>query len=227
MRAIGYRRVSDASQVDNHSLAGQSALIFAYADSKGWEVQIREETGGHASGKTTLGRDTLMATLDELDAGEHDALIVTKLDRLARNTLDGLGILARAQRNGWTVVVLDLAIDTSSAIGEAMVTVLLAFAQYERRVILDRTQQGRERARAAGTHLGRRSTVPDDVTMRIFREREQGSTLATIAQNLNADGVPSASGRPWNTGTVSRVARSVTARRLATLTHFPPVAPTT
>lgn len=215
MRAIGYRRVSDVSQVGNHSLAGQSALITAYADSKGWQVEIREEPGGHASGKTTLGRDVLNATLDELDAGEHDALIVTRLDRLARNTLDGLDILRRATSHGWTVAVLDLSIDTSTAVGEAMVTVLWAFATYERRTILERTAAGRERARTAGKHLGRHSKVPDEVTLRIFAERADGRKLSDIATGLNADGITSATGRPWNTGTVARVARSVTANRLA------------
>lgn len=214
-RAIGYRRVSDISQVGNHSLAGQSALITAYAASKGWDIDIREEDGGHASGKSTAGRDVLMRTLDELDAGQHDALIVTRLDRLARNTLDGLDILRRATSHGWTVVVLDLSIDTSSAVGEAMVTVLWAFATYERRVILERTHNGRERARQAGKHLGKRSAVPDDIVSRIASERAAGATLALICAGLNRDGIPSATGRPWNTGTVSRVARSVTARRLS------------
>lgn len=213
-RAVGYRRVSDVSQVDNHSLAGQAEILARYADSRGWDIEIREEAGGYGSGKTTVGRDVLLATLDELDAGQHDALIVTKLDRLARDTLDGLDILRRATANGWAVVVLDLAIDTSTPVGEAMVTVLWAFATYERRVILERTTTGRQRAREAGTHLGRRSLVPAPVQLYIARQRASGTPLRAIVDKLNADGTPSATGRAWTTGTVSRVARSVTARRL-------------
>lgn len=214
MRAIGYRRVSDVSQVGNFSLSGQGETLTTYALSRGWQIELRQETGGAASGKTTIGRDVLNATLDELDAGEHDALIVTRLDRLARNTLDGLDILRRAMANHWAVVVLDLNIDTSTPVGEAMVTVLWAFATYERRVILERTSTGRDRARVSGKHLGRYSAVPDDVTMRIFRERAAGAKLRTIADGLNRDGLVSATGRPWNTGTVARVAKSVTAQRL-------------
>jgi DNA invertase Pin-like site-specific DNA recombinase len=202
------------SQVDNHSLAGQAATLAAYADGKGWSIEIREESGGAASGKTVIGRDVLNATLDELDAGAYDALIVTRLDRLARNTLDGLDILRRATANGWTVVVLDLNIDTSTPVGEAMVTVLWAFATYERRVILERTASGRERARIARKHLGRHSTVSPSTLARIVSERASGALLRTIADGLNRDGLTSPAGRPWNTGTVSRVARSVTAQRL-------------
>lgn len=216
-RAVGYRRVSDVSQVDNHSLAGQAAQLTQYADARGWDIEIREEPGGASSGKTTVGRDVLLATLDELDAGQHDVLIVTKLDRLARDTLDGLAILRRATANGWAVVVLDLAIDTSTPVGEAMVTVLWAFATYERRVILERTAAGRQRAREAGMHLGRHSLVPESVQLAIVRQRASGASLRAIADQLNADGITSATGRPWNTATVSRVARSVSARRLAAL----------
>lgn len=213
-RAIGYRRVSDVSQVQNHSLGHQTELLTAAASARGWEIEIREESGGAGSGKSVDDRAVLISTLDELDAGQHDALIVTKLDRLARDTFDGLKILKRATANGWAVVVLDLNVDTSTAVGEAMVTVLWAFATYERRVILERTRMGRERARAAGKHLGLHTKIPDDVLVRISRERAAGRTLAQVAAELNADGITGATGRRWNTGTVSRAARSVTALRL-------------
>lgn len=216
MRAIGYRRVSDISQVDNHSLAGQAAQLCAYADQRGWAIEIREESGGHGSGRTMVGRDVLLATLTELDAGQHDALIVTKLDRLARNTLDGLDIMRRAMANGWTIVILDLSVDTSTPVGEAMVTVLWAFATYERRIILERTRNGRQAAQLAGKHLGRASAVDPTTIARIVSERANGALLRTIADGLNADGLTSATGRPWNTGTVARVANSVTAGRLRT-----------
>lgn len=216
MRAIGYRRVSDVSQVDGSSLAGQAAALCAYADAKGWSIEIREEAGGHASGKTTAGRDALNHALAQLDAGTYDALIVSKLDRLARNTLDGLDILRRAMANHWTVVVLDLNIDTSTPVGEAMVTVLWAFATYERRVILERTTAGRDAARKAGKHLGRHSQVPDTTMRRIVALRAKHTPLQAIADALNADGSRSPAGKRWNTGTVSRVARSVTAQRLST-----------
>ena len=214
IRAIGYRRVSDVSQVDGSSLAGQAAQLCAYADQRGWQIEIREEEGGHGSGKSVVGREALLATLAELDAGEHDALIVTKLDRLARNTFDGLSIMRRAMDNGWTIVILDLSVDTSTPVGEAMVTVLWAFATYERRVILERTAAGRKAAQLAHKHLGRHSGVEPATLARIVSERDNGALLRTIADGLNRDGLTSATGRPWNTGTVARVARSVTADRL-------------
>lgn len=213
-RAIGYRRVSDLSQVENHSLEAQRQQLISAANQRGWSIEIREEQGGNASGKATTDRAVLLRTLDELDAGHHDALIVTKLDRLSRNTLDGLSILKRAAANGWTVVVLDLNVDTSTAVGEAMVTVLWAFATYERRQILERTSQGREQAREQGKHLGRRSKIPPATLTLINLHRANGATLQQTADQLNADGYTSPTGRPWNTATVSRAHRSVTARRV-------------
>jgi DNA invertase Pin-like site-specific DNA recombinase len=238
VRAIGYRRVSDVSQVDNSSLAGQGETLTTYALSRGWQIELRQEQGGAASGKTLQGRDVLNATLDELDRGEHDALIVAKLDRLARNTLDGLDILRRATANGWTVVILDLNIDTSTPVGEAMVSVLWAFATMERRIILERTAAGRKRAKDAGKHLGMHTAVSDDDMRKIVNLRAEGKKLREIVQILNVAGSKSPTGKPWNTGTVSRVQHSVTARRLAQKpkdakdeadrsepAHFPPLTP--
>jgi DNA invertase Pin-like site-specific DNA recombinase len=216
-RSIGYRRVSDRSQVANHSLPYQAELLSSTAAFKGWDIEIREEAGGWASGKNTTGRPVLMKTMDELDAGVYDALIVTRLDRLSRNTFDGLKILKRAVENGWDVVILDLNVDTSTPVGKAMVTVLWAFATYEREMILERTSMGRERARVAGKHLGKRTAIPDDVLLEIWtaRSADPPVPLKTVAGTLNDRGILSPAGRPWNTGTVSRAARSVTAQRLA------------
>ena len=218
IRAIGYRRVSDVSQVQNHSLGYQTQVLASAANARGWDIEIREEKGGAGSGKDTGGLSVLTQTLADLDAGRADALIVTRLDRLARNTGDGLAILDRAKANGWAAVILDLSIDTSTPVGKAIVTVLWAWATYERELILERTQMGRERARAAGKHLGMPTKIPDDVLLRITGERAAGRTLEQVAAGLNTDGLRGATGRPWNTGTVSRAARSVTAQRLTKAT---------
>ena len=218
IRAIGYRRVSDPSQVQNHSLGHQTDLLVAAADERGWNLEIREEKGGAGSGKNIGDRPVLGAILADLDAGRADALIVTRLDRLSRNTFHGLGIVDRARVNDWDIVVLDLNVDTSTPIGYATATMLWLFATLERDMILERTQMGRERARAAGKHLGMPTKIPDDVLLRITGERAAGRTLEQVAAGLNTDGLRGATGRPWNTGTVSRAARSVTAQRLTKAT---------
>jgi hypothetical protein len=62
------------TMVQNHSLGHQTELLTAAASARGWEIEIREESGGAGSGKSVDDRAALIATLDELDAGQHDAL---------------------------------------------------------------------------------------------------------------------------------------------------------
>jgi DNA invertase Pin-like site-specific DNA recombinase len=103
-------------------------------------------------------------------------------------------------------VALDCAVDTTTPAGEAMANVLATFAQFERRLIGQRTREALAEKRKAGVRLGRPPRVPRRVVGRIRREREAGRTLATIANGLNADGVPTAQGgRKWWPATVRAV----------------------
>ena len=103
-------------------------------------------------------------------------------------------------------MILDLGIDTTTIMGEAMATMAATFAQVERRRIGERTREALAVRRAQGVQLGRRSGVPPAVVRRIRRQRASGRTLAWIAAKLNADGVPTAQGgRAWHPATVRYV----------------------
>ena len=128
--------------------------------------------------------------------------MVAKLDRLARSMIDFTGLMAKAQRQGWALVALDC-VDTSTASGEAMANMLATFAQFERRLIGQRTREALAVKKASGVRLGRPPTVPEKIVRRIQRQRDRGESLRVIADSLNRDGVPTAQGgAQWYGATV-------------------------
>jgi len=85
-----------------------------------------------------------------------------------------------------------------------LANVLASFAQFERRLIGQRTVEALRAKRAAGVRLGRPRALPSDVRERIARARRDGATYATIADTLNQDGVPTAHGAArWRPSTVA------------------------
>src|SRR4029077_15520655 len=108
-----------------------------------------------------------------------------KLNRLSRSLLDFAGLMAKAQRQGWGVVALDVQVDTSTASGEAMANMLATFAQFERRLIGQRTREALAIKKASGVRLGRPPAVPRAVVRQIQRQRARGDSLRKIADDLN------------------------------------------
>jgi DNA invertase Pin-like site-specific DNA recombinase len=124
--------------------------------------------------------------------------VVSKLDRLSRSMLDFAGLMDRSTREGWALVALDLGVDTTTPQGEMVAAVMAVFAQFERRLIGQRTKEALAVKKAQGVRLGRPRLTPDAVIARIRAERAAGRTLRVIADGLNADGVPTAmGGRRW------------------------------
>jgi DNA invertase Pin-like site-specific DNA recombinase len=114
--------------------------------------------------------------------------------------------MAEAQKQGWALVALDCAVDSTTPAGEAMANVLATFAQFERRLIGQRTREALAAKRAHGVKLGRPRAVPQRVVKRIQRERKAGQSLTAIADGLNGDAVPTGQGgRQWWPATVRAV----------------------
>jgi DNA invertase Pin-like site-specific DNA recombinase len=123
--------------------------------------------------------------------------------------LDFTAIMALATRQGWALVALDCAVDTTTPAGEAMANVLATFAQFERRLIGQRTREALAAKRAAGVRLGRPTSLPVAVRRRIVAEREAGRSFAAIARELNAESVPTGQGgRQWWPSTVRAAVRA-------------------
>jgi len=123
-----------------------------------------------------------------LEVGEAKELVVAKLDRLSRSTLDFAALMATVQTQNWALVGLDCAVDTSTPAGAAMAHVLPTFGQFERRLIGQRTKEALAAKKASGVRLGRPPTVPQAVVRRIQRQRARGDSLCAIADGLNDDG---------------------------------------
>jgi DNA invertase Pin-like site-specific DNA recombinase len=124
--------------------------------------------------------------------------------------LDFSKIMAAAQKQSWGVVALDVAVDTTTPAGEMMANVMATFAQFERRLIGQRTRDALAAKRAAGVVLGRPRQLDGAVVDRIRAERAAGASLAAIGRGLDADGVPTAhGGARWWPATVRAVLQSL------------------
>jgi DNA invertase Pin-like site-specific DNA recombinase len=207
--AILYTRVSTQIQVnDGVSLDVQERQLLSAANLAGYEdIEIVREEG--RSGKSISGRPALSDALKRLDEGKAKALFVTRLDRLARSTKDFLSIIDRANTNGWRLVMLDQNLDTSSYQGRFVVTIMSALAEMERGIIAERQKDvhkdRRIRGIVWGVDMGPRNKTSDDIKERIKHERSIGKSYRLIANNLNADGVPTQNGGKWHPTTVKNI----------------------
>ena len=191
------------------SLDDQGAKLEAAAIVRGWASDHVAEA---ASGKTLAGRPLLREALERLDRGEAQALIVTKVDRLGRNTRDILNLAARAEKRGWVLVILNLDLDTSTPAGRLVLTMLAAVAEMERNIIGERVRDTHAFRRAQGARLGRKVGLPEATRQRIALERASGLSLQAIANGLTADGVPTRkAGAKWHSSTVAAVLDSLRA----------------
>ena len=205
-RVIGYVRVSTDDQNDSGAgLDAQRRAIEAKVASKGWQMmRIAKDV---ASGKSLNGRHDLKAALAELKAHKADALVVAKLDRLSRSVPDFGSLLETARKQGWHVVMLDLELDTSTPMGEAMANMAMTFAQFERRMIGLRTKEALAVRRAQGVRLGRERMISPAIERRIKQLRQRGLSYQLIAARLTAENIPTPSGAvvPWSWQTVAQV----------------------
>lgn len=204
-RVMGYGRVSTDDQGENGvGLAAQEAAIRDKAERSGWELlDVVTDT---ASGKSMRKRPGLERCLAVLDSGFAEALVVAKLDRLSRSLVDFGHLLERAKAKGWKIVVLDMDLDMTTAAGEMTANTLMNFAQFERRLIGERTKAALAVKRLQGVRLGRPPKLEDKLVRRIGRLHDAGTSLGAIARQLNDDAVPTAhGGAKWHASTVRAV----------------------
>jgi DNA invertase Pin-like site-specific DNA recombinase len=201
---IGYVRVSTQEQGEEGAgLEAQRKAIRAECDRRGWQLLRVEEDV--VSGRT-LKRPGLQRALVDCRSGVSSGIIVAKLDRLSRSLIDFAGVLDDARKRGYNVVTLDLGVDLSTPAGEMLANVMATFAQYERRLIGQRTKEALAVKRAEGVRIGRPAMVPAKVVRRIKRSRARGDSFRKIADRLNAAGVQTGhGGANWHPSTVRAV----------------------
>jgi putative DNA-invertase from lambdoid prophage Rac len=172
-RTFLYARVSTAEQTtDNQLLEVQAA---------GFTIQPRHTITETISGSVpAAGRPGFAKLLDKLDEG--DTLVVTKLDRLGRNTADVLATVESLAAAKVHVHCLALkGVDLTSASGKLHMTVLAAVAQFERDLLIERTHAGLARAKAEGKKLGRRASLTDEQKAEVRARIAAGATARGLA----------------------------------------------
>lgn len=131
-KIIGYCRVSTKGQLDGNSIEEQSKKILdRYSN-----AEIIEESYSGAKERPIFNK-----VLDSLESG--DTLVVTKLDRFCRTTKEGLEYIDRLMDNGIKIHILNMGLIEDTPMGRLIVTNLLAFAEFERAMIIERTQSGK------------------------------------------------------------------------------------
>ena len=133
----GYARVSTVKQMKSGNSIEDQVKQLTEAGAQ--EIVTDSYTG------TKMERPNFTALLERLQPG--DKLIVTKLDRFARTAVEGGAIVKQLHENGITIHILNMGIADNTPMGKLMVTMLLAFAEFERDMIVERTQRGKEIAR--------------------------------------------------------------------------------
>ncbi len=207
--AIVYARVSTEEQASKGASLGAQVEVLTYvAHARGWNVLVMQE---QASGKamSRKARPVLNEALDMLTAGTAHYLLAVRIDRISRSVEDFAGLMGRSRREGWAMVLSEMDLDTTTSQGEFMANVQVSVAQYERRLIGDRTREGLAQRKREGVKLGRRTELPVPVVQRIKAERRGGSTLTAIANGLTEDGTPTAQGGVrWYPATVKKILES-------------------
>ena len=204
--ALAYLRVSTDEQ--DAGLDAQRATIAAEAAKRGLELVAEYVDHGISGTTPPKDRPALSAALSQLADARADRLIVAKLDRLARSTIDALALDDAARSQGWATVFGDLDIDTGTAAGKLVLTNFAALAQFERDRIAERTREALAVKRAQGVRLGRPSVLPAGIVARIVAERQAGSSLRAIANGLTRDGIPTARGGDrWQVSAIQAVLR--------------------
>lgn len=219
--AVGYLRVSSAGQIHGHGFARQEETIRDFGRRAGYEIThiYREAWTG-----TEADRPVFADMMAELLANGCRVVVVESLDRLARDLAVQIALVGRMEANGITLLSASTGEDVTEAVrtdpmSEAMVLVAGVFAQTEKRLLVRKLRRARDAKRAAtgrcegvlpfGTKPGEGEIID---RIRSMRRKPRGRghsrmSWPSIAEELNAAGVPTRTGRPWNPVVVARIAR--------------------
>ena len=176
-RTFAYCRVSTSDQTTDNQIQEIASAGFTVDPKR----VVTETVSGSVA---AMERKGFAKLVDRLEAG--DILIVTKLDRLGRNAMDLRTTVERLASEGVKVHCLALGgVDLTSAAGKMTMAVIAAVAEFERDLLIERTQAGLARAKASGKALGRPQTLSDDQQRTIIEKRKQGASLGALAKEYD------------------------------------------
>lgn len=212
-----YIRVSTQYQVDRASLPVQREELIAYSKYVlGIECFDVFEDPGYSAKNTD--RPDYQRMMTRVRTGEFSHILVWKIDRISRNLLDFAAMYEELKRLGVTFVSKNEQFDTSSAMGEAMLKIILVFAELERNMTSERVSAIMLSRATSGTWNGGKVPfgysfdketqtfhIVDDeakIVLFIYDLYESIQSLTTVAKTLNDKGLRSRTGKPWNPTTV-------------------------
>jgi putative DNA-invertase from lambdoid prophage Rac len=176
-RTFAYLRVSTSGQTTENQLREIEAAGFA--------IERHRVVSETVSGSSALEqRSGFMKLMDKLEQG--DVLIVTKMDRLGRSALDVTATVDKLAAMGVRVHCLALGgADLTSAAGRMTMQVLNAVAQFERDLLIERTNSGLARAKAAGATLGRPSALDVEQQAAVRAGLQAGASISALAKQFD------------------------------------------
>jgi DNA invertase Pin-like site-specific DNA recombinase len=215
-KAVSYLRVSGKGQVDGNGFPRQRETIAHYAKAAGFELVDEYRDEGVSGAKDLDDREGLSDLLARIRSNGVRVVLVERADRLARDLIVGELILNQFRDLGVKVIAADSGTELTAGDDDPTRTlirqVLGAVAQFEKAVIVSKLKAARMRKRRAdGKCEGRKAFGEKEGEAEVLayirkvsrkpRGRERLS-YAGIAERLNAEGIPSRTGRPWAPATV-------------------------
>lgn len=175
-RVFAYCRVSTAEQTTDNQIQEIAAAGFEVKPQRA----ITETVSGSIAASERKGFKKL---LDKLETG--DVLVVTKLDRLGRNAMDVRATVEKLTNLGVRVHCLALGgVDLSSPAGKMTMGVIAAVAEFERDLLIERTQVGLSRAKSEGRVLGRPQSLTNAQVQAVRERISTGATVASLAKEF-------------------------------------------
>ena len=176
-RTFAYARVSTIEQASENQIKEIEKAGFSIEPHR-----ILTET---VSGSRAITeRKGFCRLLDKMEKG--DVLVVTKLDRLGRDAIDVSTTVARLEEIDIKVHCLALGgVDLTSSAGKMTMNVINAVAQFERDLLIERTQSGLSRAKAQGKPLGRPAALSLEQQQMVHKKIQDGETISAIARDMN------------------------------------------
>jgi len=224
LNAGAYIRVSTDEQAENgYSLQLQRERITAQITAKGWTLHKVYEDAGQSGGK--LERPALQEMLTDIDAGNIQAVVIYKLDRLSRKQRDTMYLIEDVfLKQNIQLVSISESLDTSSPTGRAMIGMLSVFAQLERDTITERLSSGRKQKAKTGKYCGGNSAIgysrekgakallidnhKIEAVKKVFELKSDPKiTLQEIATQLNQAGYTTKEGAQFTPTQVFRILR--------------------
>ena len=176
-RTFAYVRVSTTEQVSENQILEIEAA--------GFKIEPHRIISETVSGSTAISqRKGFSRLIDKMEKG--DVLVVTKLDRLGRDTIDVSMTVKMLEKTGVRVHCLALGgVDLTSSAGRMTMNIINTVAQFERDLLIERTQAGLSRAKSQGIILGRPPSLSLEQKKTVAEKIQNGETVSEIARDLN------------------------------------------